>query len=178
VPYSPHGKDDHARRQDRRKSIQSKPNCAARSTLSSTHASPTSKIECSAQSAPGAPTLLLLTLLCDSLRATTTSGIVRRLHDAASQAELLMPRSRLKIDAKAVPAAKRRKPPPPLETGDSQQSSPPPPKESEFSAGDSVSHPKFGNGTVTAIDGDKLTIEFTGKVTKQIVDYYVKRRAR
>ena len=33
----------------------------------------------------------------------------------------------------------------------------------------------FGEGTVTAINGDKLTIAFKGKVIKEIVDYYVTR---
>jgi DNA helicase II / ATP-dependent DNA helicase PcrA len=74
--------------------------------------------------------------------------------------------------AKSVAAAKKKTPPSP------EQSSPALPKESEFAAGDTVSHPKFGSGIVKEIDGEKLTIEFTGKVTKQIVDYYVKRRAR
>jgi hypothetical protein len=103
---------------------------------------------------------------------------VRQLHDADSQAELPMPRSRLKIVAKSVPAAKGKKPPPPARAEGSEQSSHSLPKESEFSAGDSVSHPTFGHGIVKEIDGDKLTIEFAGKVTKQIVDYYVKRRPR
>jgi DNA helicase-2/ATP-dependent DNA helicase PcrA len=83
-----------------------------------------------------------------------------------------MPRSRLKIVAKSVPAAKKKTSTSP------EQSSPSLAKVSEFAPGDSVSHPKFGSGIVKEIDGDKLTIEFTGKITKQIVDYYVKRRAR
>jgi cyanate lyase len=41
-----------------------------------------------------------------------------------------------------------------------------------------VSHPMFGDGTVTAIDADKLTIKFADGQVKQIVDYYVKRRER
>jgi hypothetical protein len=36
----------------------------------------------------------------------------------------------------------------------------------------------FGDGTVTAIHADKLTIEFPGSVTKQIVDGYVEHRNR
>ena len=107
-----------------------------------------------------------------------TDGIVRRIHDADSQAELPMPRSRLKIVAKSVPATKRKTPPSQKSTEGSEQSSHSLPKESEFSAGDTVSHPQFGSGIVKEIDGDKLTIEFTGKITKQIVDYYVKRRAQ
>jgi hypothetical protein len=50
-------------------------------------------------------------------------------------------------------------------------------RRSEFKNGDRVSHPKFGNGVVTAIDADKLTIRFARNVVKQVVDYYVKRRA-
>jgi DNA helicase-2/ATP-dependent DNA helicase PcrA len=47
---------------------------------------------------------------------------------------------------------------------------------SEFEIGDHVAHPKFGDGVVKAIDGDKLTIQFKGHVIKQIVDYYMKHR--
>jgi len=46
----------------------------------------------------------------------------------------------------------------------------------KFALGHLVSHPMFGDGTVTAIDADKLTIEFHGNVVKQIIDYYVKPR--
>jgi len=48
------------------------------------------------------------------------------------------------------------------------------PKASEYAVGDHVSHPMFGSGTVTAVDADKLTIEFAKGVTKQIVEYYVR----
>ncbi len=87
-----------------------------------------------------------------------------------------MPRSPLNKVAKAVPVAKMKTLPSPEKADNSERSSPTLLSESEFAAGERVSHPKFGNGVVTAIDGDKLTIEFTGKVTKQIVDYYVKHR--
>jgi hypothetical protein len=53
-----------------------------------------------------------------------------------------------------------------------------PVKASNYTAGDSVSHPMFGDGTVTAVDANKLTIEFKDGRVKQIVDYYVKRRPR
>jgi len=46
---------------------------------------------------------------------------------------------------------------------------------SAFAIGDHISHPQFGEGTVTAIDDAKLTIDFASRGTKQIVDYYVKR---
>lgn len=47
---------------------------------------------------------------------------------------------------------------------------------SDYTIGDQVSHPMFGNGTVTRIDENKLTIEFSESLTKQIIDGYVKRR--
>jgi hypothetical protein len=47
---------------------------------------------------------------------------------------------------------------------------------SGYAVGDQISHPIFGDGTVTAIDQNKLTIEFPGNVTKQIIDGYVKHR--
>jgi hypothetical protein len=46
---------------------------------------------------------------------------------------------------------------------------------SPFSIGDHISHPQFGEGTVTEIDDAKLTIDFASRGTKQIIDYYVKR---
>jgi hypothetical protein len=47
-----------------------------------------------------------------------------------------------------------------------------------YAAGERVSHPLFGDGTVTAVDGDKLTIKFQDGRVKQIVDYYAKHRSR
>jgi hypothetical protein len=49
-------------------------------------------------------------------------------------------------------------------------------KTTGYAAGDRITHPQFGDGTVTAIDADKLTIKFADGRVKQIVDYYVKRR--
>jgi DNA helicase II / ATP-dependent DNA helicase PcrA len=49
-------------------------------------------------------------------------------------------------------------------------------EKSGIAIGDLVSHPQFGDGTVTAIEKDKLTINFEDGRVKQIVDYYVKRR--
>lgn len=45
---------------------------------------------------------------------------------------------------------------------------------SEYTIGDDVTHPQFGDGTVTDIEADKLTIRFTDESVRQIVDYYVK----
>ena len=47
-----------------------------------------------------------------------------------------------------------------------------------YAVGNKVSHPKFGDGTVTAVDADKLTIKFRGGRVRLIVDYYVRRRDR
>jgi hypothetical protein len=44
---------------------------------------------------------------------------------------------------------------------------------SKYTVGDQISHPMFGNGTVTAIHTDKLTIEFPHSGIKQIVDDFV-----
>jgi hypothetical protein len=46
--------------------------------------------------------------------------------------------------------------------------------QSKYAVGDQVSHPMFGDGIVTAIDVDKLTIEFRNKVTKLILADYVR----
>ncbi len=46
---------------------------------------------------------------------------------------------------------------------------------SAFSAGDRVFHQKFGNGNVTAIDGNKLTIQFDKAGEKRVVDSFVER---
>ena len=52
---------------------------------------------------------------------------------------------------------------------------PPIPYVSPFAIGDHISHPQFGEGTVTEIEGAKLTINFASRGTKQIIDDYVKR---
>ena len=46
---------------------------------------------------------------------------------------------------------------------------------SEYSVGDRVFHQKFGNGNVTAIDGNKLTIQFDKAGEKKVVDSFVAR---
>jgi hypothetical protein len=46
---------------------------------------------------------------------------------------------------------------------------------SKYAVGDQILHAMFGDGTVTAIDANKLTIEFPS-ATKQIVDDFVKHR--
>jgi DNA helicase-2/ATP-dependent DNA helicase PcrA len=46
---------------------------------------------------------------------------------------------------------------------------------SAFTRGDRVFHQKFGNGNVTAIDGNKLTIQFDRAGEKRVVDSFVER---
>jgi DNA helicase-2/ATP-dependent DNA helicase PcrA len=46
---------------------------------------------------------------------------------------------------------------------------------STFTLGDRVFHQKFGNGNVTAIDGNKLTIQFDKAGEKRVVDSFVER---
>jgi DNA helicase-2/ATP-dependent DNA helicase PcrA len=46
---------------------------------------------------------------------------------------------------------------------------------SPFSLGDRVFHQKFGNGNVTAIDGNKLTIQFDRAGEKRVVDSYIEK---
>jgi DNA helicase-2/ATP-dependent DNA helicase PcrA len=46
---------------------------------------------------------------------------------------------------------------------------------SNFAVGDRVFHQKFGNGNVTAIDGNKLTVAFDKAGEKRVVDSFVER---
>jgi len=46
---------------------------------------------------------------------------------------------------------------------------------SQFTVGDRVFHIKFGNGNVTAIDGNKLTIQFDKAGEKRVVDSFVEK---
>jgi DNA helicase-2/ATP-dependent DNA helicase PcrA len=46
---------------------------------------------------------------------------------------------------------------------------------SDFTVGDRVFHIKFGNGNVTAVDGNKLTIQFDKAGEKRVVDSFVER---
>jgi DNA helicase-2/ATP-dependent DNA helicase PcrA len=46
---------------------------------------------------------------------------------------------------------------------------------SEFTIGDRVFHQKFGNGNITAIDGNKLIVAFDKAGEKRVVDLYVER---
>ena len=44
-----------------------------------------------------------------------------------------------------------------------------------FDVGSRVFHQKFGNGNVTAVDGNKLTIKFDHAGEKRVVDSFVER---
>ena len=46
---------------------------------------------------------------------------------------------------------------------------------SSFTLGDRVFHQKFGNGNVTHVDGNKLTIAFDKAGEKRVVDSFVER---
>jgi DNA helicase-2/ATP-dependent DNA helicase PcrA len=46
---------------------------------------------------------------------------------------------------------------------------------SAFAVGERVFHQKFGNGNVTAVDGNKLTIHFDKAGEKRVVDSFVER---
>jgi len=46
---------------------------------------------------------------------------------------------------------------------------------SDYTVGDRVFHQKFGNGNVTAIDGNKLTVRFDSAGEKRVVDSFVQR---
>jgi DNA helicase-2/ATP-dependent DNA helicase PcrA len=46
---------------------------------------------------------------------------------------------------------------------------------SSFAVGERVFHQKFGNGNVTAVDGNKLTIQFDKAGEKRVVDSFVER---
>ena len=46
---------------------------------------------------------------------------------------------------------------------------------SAFTVGDRVFHQKFGNGNVSAVDGNKLTIQFDRAGEKRVVDSFVER---
>ena len=46
---------------------------------------------------------------------------------------------------------------------------------SKFAIGDRVFHIKFGNGNVSEIEGNKLTIEFDRAGQKRVLDGFVER---
>jgi len=46
---------------------------------------------------------------------------------------------------------------------------------SAFTVGDRVFHLKFGNGNITAVDGNKLSIQFDQAGEKRVVDSFVER---
>jgi DNA helicase II / ATP-dependent DNA helicase PcrA len=46
---------------------------------------------------------------------------------------------------------------------------------SDYAVGDRVFHQKFGNGNITAIDGNKLVVQFDKAGEKRVLDHYVAR---
>ena len=46
---------------------------------------------------------------------------------------------------------------------------------SDYAVGERVFHQKFGNGNVTAIDGNKLTVAFDRAGEKRVVNSFVQR---
>jgi len=46
---------------------------------------------------------------------------------------------------------------------------------SAFTLGDRVFHQKFGNGNITAIDGNKLVVQFDKAGEKRVLDHYIAR---
>jgi len=46
---------------------------------------------------------------------------------------------------------------------------------SDFKVGERVFHQKFGNGTVTEVEGNKLTIDFDRAGRKRVLDSFVTR---
>ena len=46
---------------------------------------------------------------------------------------------------------------------------------SQFSVGDRVFHLKFGNGNVSAVEGNKLTVDFDRAGQKRVLDGFVER---
>jgi len=54
----------------------------------------------------------------------------------------------------------------------------PPTETTDHTVGEEVTHPMFGDGTVTAVDGNKLTIKFNDGRVKRIIESFVERRRR
>jgi DNA helicase II / ATP-dependent DNA helicase PcrA len=48
-------------------------------------------------------------------------------------------------------------------------------KPSSFIVGDRVFHQKFGNGNVTDVEGNKLTVDFDAAGEKRVIDSFVER---
>ncbi len=68
-----------------------------------------------------------------------------------------------------------RQPPERQKTVAEAVAQPTPVKLAGFAVGDHISHPQFGEGTITAIAGSRLSIAFDTCGEKQIIDSYVKR---
>jgi DNA helicase-2/ATP-dependent DNA helicase PcrA len=91
--------------------------------------------------------------------------------DDTAHAARTAPRQDTKESGKSVGAAKRRMP----LTIEGELVAKSTGTVSPFSAGDRVFHQKFGNGNVTHVDGNKLTIQFDKAGEKRVVDSFVER---
>ena len=49
------------------------------------------------------------------------------------------------------------------------------PDSSQYARGDSVFHQKFGYGRVSAVEGNKLTVDFDKAGEKRVIDQFVAR---
>jgi DNA helicase-2/ATP-dependent DNA helicase PcrA len=49
-------------------------------------------------------------------------------------------------------------------------------KHGDFKRGDRVFHMKFGYGTVRAVEGNKLTVEFEEPSEKKVIDSFVEKQ--
>ena len=81
-----------------------------------------------------------------------------------------MPRARIGKSIRTT-----RQPPERQKTLAEAVAQPAPVKLTAFAVGDRISHPQFGDGTITAIEGPRLSIAFDARGKKQIIDSYVKR---
>jgi len=74
------------------------------------------------------------------------------------------------------PKARPKKAKPVASSPTEPKATPPGTETAEFAVGDEVTHPMFGDGTVTVVDGNKLTIKFNGGRVKRVLASFVKRR--
>jgi hypothetical protein len=96
----------------------------------------------------------------------------------APQTNIVIPWLMPRTTAKKPPSKPRPKKAKPTTSAAQTEAERPAVRATGYTAGEFVSHPMFGPGTVTAVEADKLTIKFADGQIKQIVYYYVNRRTR
>jgi hypothetical protein len=79
---------------------------------------------------------------------------------------------------KPMPKARPKKAKPVANSPIEPKSTPSATETTNYSVGDEVTHPMFGDGTVTAVDGNKLTIKFSDGRVKKILESFVEHRPR